>query len=146
MSHSLNGSHFLLTREQKLLRTSFQDISSNDFIHVFFPLKKKKNITVFLWFWWIPTYQGWQWGGAGPKDEIFAPAQHGFFLPHPRPLRPRKAPPYTIKLYFLLIFPTTITIFSNKITCFNNKNILEIINKFILSNQTNFQQKLNNII
>ena len=29
--------------------------------------------------------EGWQWGGAGPKDGIFAPAPHGFFLPHPRP-------------------------------------------------------------
>ena len=95
---------------------------------------------------------GWQWGGAGPKDGIFVPAPHGFFLPHPRPaphdgenflphprpLRPREAPPYIVKLYFLLIFPTTITIFSNKMTYFNNKNILKIINKFILSNQTNF--------
>ena len=68
------------------------------------------------------------------------------FLPHPRPLGPRKTLPHLVKLYFMLIFPTTITIFSNKMTCFNNKNILEIINKFILSNQTNFQQKLNNII
>ena len=77
--------------------------------------------------------QGWQWGGTGPKDEIFAPVPHGFFLPHPRPashdgenflpypypLRSREAPPYIVKLYFLLIFPTTITIFANKMTYFN---------------------------
>ena len=60
------------------------------------------------------------------------------FLPHPRPLGSHKTLPHPVKLYFMLIFPTTITIFSNKMTCFNNKNILEIINKFILSNQTNF--------
>ena len=84
--------------------------------------------------------KGWQWGRAGPKDGVFAPAPHDRenFLPHPRPLRPRTAPFHPVKLYFLLIFPTTITVFSNKMTCFNNKNILEIINKFILSNQTNF--------
>ena len=29
--------------------------------------------------------KGWQWGGAGPKDGIFVPALHEFFLPHPRP-------------------------------------------------------------
>ena len=33
--------------------------------------------------------QGWQWGRAGPKDVIFAPAPHGFFLPHPCPASPR---------------------------------------------------------
>ena len=33
--------------------------------------------------------------------------------------------------------PTTITIVFNK-TCFVNKNILEITNKFLPSNQTNF--------
>ena len=96
--------------------------------------------------------KGWQWGGVGPKDGVFALASHEFFLPHPRPaphdrenflphlcpLRPCAAPFHPVKLYFLLIFPTTITIFLNKMTCFNNKNILEIINKFILSNQTNF--------
>ena len=73
-------------------------------------------------------------GGAGPKDGVFTPALHGFFLPHPRPAthdgenflpHPREAPPHPVKLYFLLIFPTTITIFSNKMTCFDNKNILE---------------------
>ena len=41
--------------------------------------------------------------------------------------------------------PTTITILFNK-TYFVNKNILEITNKFIPLNQTNFFQKLNNII
>ena len=78
-------------------------------------------------------------GRAGPKDGVFTPAPHRFFLPHPHPaphdrenflshprtLRPLEALPHSVKLYFLLIFPTTITIFSNKMTCFNNKNILE---------------------
>ena len=67
-------------------------------------------------------------GRAGPKDGIFAPIPHGLFLPHPRPaphdrenflphprpLRPYKALPYLVKLYFLSIFPTIIAIFSNK--------------------------------
>ena len=33
------------------------------------------------------------------------------FLPHPRPLGPREAPPHPIKLYFLLICPTISTNF-----------------------------------
>ena len=33
------------------------------------------------------------------------------FSPHPRPLGPREAPPHPVKLYFLLICPTTSTIF-----------------------------------
>ena len=67
------------------------------------------------------------------------------FLPHPHPLGPCKALPYPVKLYFLLICLTTITIFFNK-TYFINKNILEITTKFISSNQTKFLKKLNNII
>ena len=66
--------------------------------------------------------QGWQWGGAGPKDGIFAPAPHGFFLPHPRPaphdgenflphprpLRPHedpRSPALPRKTLFLINFP-----------------------------------------
>ena len=41
------------------------------------------------------------------------------------------------KTLLLVNLPTTITIVFNK-TCFVNKNILEITNKFIPSNQTNF--------
>jgi len=37
------------------------------------------------------------------------------FSPHPRPLGPREAPSYPIKLYFLLIYPTISTIFLMKI-------------------------------
>ena len=46
-------------------------------------------------------------------------------IPAPKgPMKTFKGPPYLVKLYFLSIFPTTITIFSNKMTYFNNKNIL----------------------
>ena len=82
---------------------------------------------------------------------VFAPALYGFVLPHPRLtpydkkiflthphlLGPKKILPYLVKLYFLLICPTIIIIFFNKI-CFFNKNILEITTKFIPSNQTIF--------
>ena len=44
------------------------------------------------------------------------------FLLHPRLLGPREAMPHPLKLYFLLIFPTTITIFFNN-TCFIKKYI-----------------------
>ena len=78
--------------------------------------------------WVIGADQGWQWGGAGPKDGIFVPAPHGFvlshpaplrmtgktFSPHPHPLGPRKAPPHPIKLYFLLICLTISIIFLMK--------------------------------
>ena len=36
------------------------------------------------------------------------------FSPYPRPLGPCKAPPHPVKLYFLLICPTTSTIFLMK--------------------------------
>ena len=53
------------------------------------------------------------------------------------------APPYKTLLHVIL--PTTIIIVFNK-TYNINKNILKITNKFLSSNQTNFWQKLNNII
>ena len=59
------------------------------------------------------------------------------FPPHPHPLGPRKAPPHPVKLYFLIICPTTSTIFFNE-TYFIDKNILEITTEFIPSNQINF--------
>ena len=62
-------------------------------------------------------------------------------LPLGAPRRP--TPPH--KTLLLVNLPSTITIVFNK-TCFVSKNILEITNKLIPSNQTNFQQKLNNII
>ena len=68
------------------------------------------------------------------------------FSPHSRPLGPREALSHPIKLYFLLICPTTSTVFFNE-TYFINKNILEITTKFIPSNQIKsiFRKKLNNI-
>ena len=86
-------------------------------------------------------------GGAGPKDGVFIPAPHGFVLPYPRmmgkiflthpcPLGPCKALSQPVTL-LLVNLSTTITIVFNKIY-FINKNILEITNKFIPSNQTNF--------
>ena len=85
--------------------------------------------------------------GAGRdwKMGVFTSASHSFFLPHSCPLRPRKALPHPVKLYFLLICPTIITNFFNK-NLFHNKNLFEIKIKFISSNQTNFYLKLNNII
>ena len=67
------------------------------------------------------------------------------FLPHPHILGPRKTPSPCCKTLLFVNLPITITIVFNQ-TCFVNKNILEITNKFILSNQFSFQKKLNNII
>ena len=53
-------------------------------------------------------------GRGGPKDGIFVPTSYGFVLPHPRPLGPREALPHLVKLYFLLICPTTSIIFLMK--------------------------------
>ena len=66
-------------------------------------------------------------------------------LPYPitTPQSPGKAPPHSVKFYFVLICPTIITTLFNK-TCIININIFEITTKFIPSNQTNFKQKLNN--
>ena len=68
---------------------------------------------------------GWQWGGAGSKDGVFAPTRmvssypipappymtNKIFLPHPRPFRPCEASPHPIKLYFLLISPQLLQLF-----------------------------------
>ena len=73
----------------------------------------------------IISYQGWQWGKARLKDGVFIPAKHGFVLPHLCPVShdeenfltpspPLGAPLHPIKLYFLLIFLTTSTIFLMK--------------------------------
>ena len=59
------------------------------------------------------------------------------FSPHPCLLGPSEAPLHLVKLYFLLICPTTSTIFFNE-TYFIYKNILEITTKFIPLNQINF--------
>ena len=69
-------------------------------------------------------------GEAGPKDEVFVLAPHGFILSylHPalhdrenfltssHPLGPREVSLHPVKLYFLLICPTTSTIFLMKPT------------------------------
>ena len=52
------------------------------------------------------------WGEA--KDGVFIPVLHGFVLSYSCSLGPREVPSYCIKLYFLLICPTTSTIFLMK--------------------------------
>ena len=75
-------------------------------------------------FYWTPHYR--DGNGVGLKDGVFAPAPHDRenFLPHLRPLRPREASPHHV--YFLLIFPTTITILSRSLVMdklyFSNKD------------------------
>ena len=92
------------------------------YIYIVFQASDHQNST-----WSCPYYpntlvvvafvKGWQWGEAGLKDEVFAPALHGFVLFHSRPtphnrknfpapsppLGPRKSSSYPVKLYFLLI-------------------------------------------
>ena len=51
---------------------------------------------------------GMAMGWSGDED------LHGFVLTHPCPLGPHEALPHPVKLYFLLIFPTTSTIFLTK--------------------------------
>ena len=102
--------------------------------------------------------QGWQWGRAGPKDEVFIPAPHGFILPHPcsaphdgenflflsSPLGAlRNLTPPSKTLLFVNLPYNQYNFFNE--TYFINKNIIEISTKFIPSNQINFQKKLNNI-
>ena len=103
--------------------------------------------------------QGWLQGRVGLKDGVFIPAHivlsypisvpfrpasydgKNFLTPFP-PLGALRSPafPHPVKFYFLLICPTTSTIFIMKPI---NKNILEIITKFIPSKQINFQEKKN---
>ena len=85
------------------------------------------------------------------KDKVFTPASHGFVLPHLRfapyegenflapssPFGAPHSPAFPRKTQIFVNLSTIITIFFSK-TYFVNKNILEITNKFILSNQTNF--------
>ena len=73
------------------------------------------------------------------------PHMTGKFLTPSLPLGTPRRLALLRKTLLFVNLPTIITTFFNK-TCFINKNILEITNKFIPSNQTNFQQKLNNII
>ena len=62
------------------------------------------------------------------------------FSSHPRPLGPRQlhpTSPYLVKFYFLLICPTTNTIFLMKLISLI-KIYLKITTKFFSSNQINF--------
>ena len=67
--------------------------------------------------------------GGGSKDAVFVSARMVLFCPiltpsrltakkfspHPRPLEPRETLPHLVKLYFLLTYPTTSTIFLMKL-------------------------------
>ena len=68
---------------------------------------------------------GMAMGRSGAEGWGLCPVPYGFVLPHPRPtphdgenfftpFPPFGAPPHPIKLYFLLICPTTSTIFLMK--------------------------------
>ena len=90
-------------------------------------------------------------GQGGSEGWGLAPAPHDFVLPYPHPalhdgkfffapsppLWALRSPTPPRKILLLVNLPPTITIVFNK-TYFVSKNILEIINKFIPSNQTNF--------
>ena len=106
----------------------------------------------------MSIYKGMQQGKVGSKDEVFVSALHDFVLPHPRPTPNNKknfltsSPPFRAprrptlprKTLRFVDLPYNQYIFFNE-TYFINKNIIEIITKFIPSNQINFQKKLNNI-
>ena len=65
------------------------------------------------------------WIFLAPSSPRLAPHDGENFLPPPHPLRPPRSPAPTRKTLFLVNFPYNYYIFSNKMTCFNNKNILE---------------------
>ena len=67
--------------------------------------KSTKMINV----WGNRNGDGVGWGEA--KDEVFIPVLYGFVLSYLHFLGPREVPSHCIKLYFLLIYPTTSTIF-----------------------------------
>ena len=72
------------------------------------------------------TRWGWRMGSSSPPPPMVLscsipapprPTPHdgeNFLTPSLPPLRPHKVPPYTVKLYFLLICPTISTIFLMK--------------------------------
>ena len=83
------------------------------------------NLSCYVIFEFNSRAWGWQWGGAGPKDGVFAPARmvssypipashyvtNKIFLFHPHPFGPCEASPHPVKLYFLLIFPQLLQLF-----------------------------------
>ena len=88
---------------------------------------------------------GWGWSeGWGFRS---CPTLHDGenFLTSSLLLGTSQSPAPPCKTLLNVNLPTTITIVFNK-TYNINKNILKITNKFLSSNQTNFWQKLNNII
>ena len=89
-----------------------------------------------FFFFWVNWNRDGNGEGRDRRMGFSLPPHMNFSCPIPAPPRmtgkiscpspPLKAPQSpTPPIYFLLIFPTTITIFSNKMTCFNNKKILE---------------------
>ena len=81
-------------------------------MHILIVIKLQEKIGKLLDAFWVGMAMGR--GGTGSKDGVFVPVLHGFvlplarmtgktFSPHLHPLRPCEAPPYPIKLYFLLI-------------------------------------------
>ena len=68
-------------------------------------------------------------GGGWSKDAVFVPTRMVLFCPiltpsrltaknfspYPRPLEPRETLPHLVKLYFLLTYPTTSTMFLMKL-------------------------------
>ena len=120
-------------------------------------MKQKILVLIILQSYIIRDDNGAGWDKAGPKDGVFVLVQYGFVLPIPAPPRMTKKLSHPIpvlqaprnpalprKTLLFVNLPYNQYNFFNE-TYLTNKNILEITTKFILSNQINFQKKLNNI-
>ena len=90
---------------------------------------------------------GRRMGSSSPFRMVLScpiPAQPRMIVTQPRPLGPYEAPSHPVKLYFLLIFPTTSTIFLMK-----HISLIKIylILQLNLSHKIKsiFRKKLNNI-
>ena len=127
----------------------------NNFFFFFFSSNRNHNLMNLIYYPEMAMEWGWRMEFSPLlRMVLFCPipilprlALHNgkIFLTAFLPLGAPKSPTPTLKTFLLVNLSRTITIFYSK-TFFINKNILEITNKFILSNQTNFYQKLNNII
>ena len=108
--------------QKKAMLYSVMIISSNAYMDV--PI----NYCVISLFLCVPSRdgngagRGRRMGSSSPPHMVLScpipvlPRMTGnIFSPHPRPLGPREASPCPIKLYFLLICPTTSTIFFMKL-------------------------------
>ena len=88
-------------------------------------------------------FEGWDlcpcpaWFFLTPSPPRPTPHDGENFLTPSPPLKASQNPIPPRKTLLLVNLPTTITIIFNK-TCFVNKNILKITNKFIPSNQIKF--------